>query len=546
MAADPDTTDLCDLARDGRLDALRGAVAAGVDVDRRDHRGQTPLLVASKAGHVDVVRLLLDHGADAEARRRGRTVVAEAIRRYAPVDVVRVMLGVVDVRGVDDDGVSLAHLAAIRGDAEVMEAVLEAGADPLAEDAAGWTPLARAVQAGSFRSARVLVTFGASWGDGVPLELLEAVRRGKQEVVAHALDSGLDPSSQDGNGRSLLALALQAGRIELAHLLLDAGAEPVGHPDEGPLLAMQDVLQDDALFARLLEVADVDEVGGRSPRTALEHALRSARTDRVRQLVEAGAAVDATCDDGLSVLTCARDRDSMRMLIVAGADPSTLHAEHRRTLFGGPEALTEPVDPAWRLARRGTRPAEPMTNPWWVLLARTRVGASAVRGEVRDGVTSCFDRFGQSLTHLPDGRFVEVAGEHEDWYARDFFIYNDVVVWDADANPTLLGYPAEVFPPTDFHTATRVGDTLWLVGNLGYARDRRPGETQVLVLTVDTWEITAVATHGDGPGWISKHEAAWVDGEIVVWGGRVWDGEHLVDNEGRFALDVQTRRWRRA
>lgn len=40
----------------------------------------------------------------------------------------------------------------------------------------------------------------------------------------------------------------------------------------------------------------------------------------------------------------------------------------------------------------------------------------------------CFDRFSRTETRLPDGRLVYVAGEHEDFYDPDFFIYNDVVV----------------------------------------------------------------------------------------------------------------------
>ncbi|KAJ4289991.1 hypothetical protein N0V88_006792 [Collariella sp. IMI 366227] len=40
----------------------------------------------------------------------------------------------------------------------------------------------------------------------------------------------------------------------------------------------------------------------------------------------------------------------------------------------------------------------------------------------------CFQRFGRTETRLPDGRIVYIAGEHEDFYDPDFYIYNDVVV----------------------------------------------------------------------------------------------------------------------
>ena len=80
----------------------------------------------------------------------------------------------------------------------------------------------------------------------------------------------------------------------------------------------------------------------------------------------------------------------------------------------------------------------------------------------------CFDRFGQSTTVLPDGREVLIAGEHEDYYDPDFFIYNDVVVRAPDGKVAIYGYSKEAFPPTDFHTATLLPDSIVLIGSLGY------------------------------------------------------------------------------
>jgi hypothetical protein len=39
----------------------------------------------------------------------------------------------------------------------------------------------------------------------------------------------------------------------------------------------------------------------------------------------------------------------------------------------------------------------------------------------------------KSCTGLPDGRVVCIAGEHEDYYGPDFYIYSDVVVFDPDS-----------------------------------------------------------------------------------------------------------------
>ena len=52
----------------------------------------------------------------------------------------------------------------------------------------------------------------------------------------------------------------------------------------------------------------------------------------------------------------------------------------------------------------------------------------------------CYQRFGRTITQLPDGRIVEIAGEHEDYYDPDFCIYNDVVVYQGDGNFHIFGY----------------------------------------------------------------------------------------------------------
>lgn len=194
---------------------------------------------------------------------------------------------------------------------------------------------------------------------------------------------------------------------------------------------------------------------------------------------------------------------------------------------------------------------------WW---ARKNFGIKAAFGanpaastyrENAHGPVWCFTRFGRTVTQLPYGNLLYIGGEHEDSYDPDFCIYNDVVTEDANGNIVIRGYSKDVFPPTDFHTATLVRGEVWLIGSLSYVDLRREGETQVLRLDPDTLEIEAVETTGDTPGWISSHEARFVRGrnEIVVWGGKVWetrDGElSLYDHAGAFALSLDSLEWRR-
>lgn len=131
----------------------------------------------------------------------------------------------------------------------------------------------------------------------------------------------------------------------------------------------------------------------------------------------------------------------------------------------------------------------------------------------------CFKRFGMSRTPMPDGRIICIAGEHEDGYDPNFCIYNDVIVLrpaEGQANITLdsgkveiYGYPKNVFPPTDFHSATLVNEHIFIIGRLGYQGTREPADTPIYTLNTKTYEVQPITATGTPPGWIYKHHAAY-------------------------------------
>ncbi len=68
-------------ARDGELDLVRSLLDSGADVNQRAENRWTPLHFAAERGHVFVVELLLDRGAD---------VGATTDEGYMPVDLAAV------------------------------------------------------------------------------------------------------------------------------------------------------------------------------------------------------------------------------------------------------------------------------------------------------------------------------------------------------------------------------------------------------------------------------------------------------------------------
>ncbi|MGB8355666.1 MAG: hypothetical protein WCD79_17335, partial [Chthoniobacteraceae bacterium] len=162
----------------------------------------------------------------------------------------------------------------------------------------------------------------------------------------------------------------------------------------------------------------------------------------------------------------------------------------------------------------------------------------------------CAQRFGQSITFLPDGRIIQIGGEHEDSYDPDFCIYNDVFVHHPGGKIRFFSYPKDVLPPIDFHTATLLNEGfIWIIGSLGYAGSRCYGETPVYRLDTDTFRIEKMRISGEPPGWIYKHMAVErPSGMVEASGGTivtVSDGkESHTENSRRFVLDVECCEWK--
>ena len=221
-----------------------------------------------------------------------------------------------------------------------------------------------------------------------------------------------------------------------------------------------------------------------------------------------------------------------------------------------PPSVTLEIFKLWRDARRGRVHPESQNNPYWAWLLQSETSAWAAN-QYFDGPSSfggqpiwSADRFGQSITQLADGRKILIAGEHEDYYDPDFFIYNDVAVVHPSGEVDFYGYPIDAFPPTDFHSATLRGDQIILIGNLGYPDDRNPGTCPILILDTATWLISKQASTGDHPGWIHRHRAELAeDGEsILIRGGTVCPadpGLPLVENIDDWRLRLTDWCWER-
>jgi ankyrin repeat protein len=591
------TTEIHEFARSGDLANLEIALRSTTALERRNEQGYTPLMVAitsSQAG-VDVVRCLIEHGADVNAvstplpplakevaamkqagldtsfldranqSPAGISALALAVEHASLADVELLVKGGADVTWIDDEGYSVLLKALFSGvdtaddqRRAILECLIAAGSPLDCVSDYGESVLTVAARAPDVELVRFFLDRGADPSVLRWSEVFRTIAFGNPEDLSVLLSNNPSLEEVDCWERTPFLFAVHCGKLEMAKQLLEQGCNrfATGRVGSTAVAYAIEGNQPQVLQWLLANGWDVPQPVDQFTASALRHAVQYDRPECVRRLIEAGAEIYEENEYGFDLMHEATSPEVIWFLHQAGIELDGLPSEQRARLLpandGQPFEVTAADYQAFHAPRFGQSNPDEMGNPFWNEMVRSRCSAYMANEEFGEGKREwsgdqkvwCFGRFGHSLTRLPSGQLVEIGGEHEDSYDPDFCIYNDVVVHDGHGRFHIFGYPREVFPPTDFHSATFLDGCIYIIGSLGYPDDRQPGQTPVFRLNCETWSIQAVPSGGQVPGWIHGHKArVQDDGTILIWGGKVWDGEDLVGNPQAFRFDTRTGHW---
>lgn len=314
---------------------------AGVDLDARDENGRSPLYWAVFNGEKELVKLLVEKGADVNARGGPyRCTPLYWAAFYGDIDTAELLIANgADFMARDGDGETPLHYAAWNGQLEMVEFLIEKGADVNARDEFGSIPLHYAGFARATEVVNLLIAKGAdvnardrrgetpsgipvgqadgnasvdkglrigtkAWSaEGAPIH--NAAINGDFEEVVRLLEDGVKINARDDDGRTPLHLAAVAGHVSIVDALIAKGAN--------------------------INLRDYSKYGCWSP---LRLAIRAGHREVVARLIEGGADVVMDLDRhlwGPLHWAAATGRPDIAELLIGAGTPLNWRDKGRRT-----------------------------------------------------------------------------------------------------------------------------------------------------------------------------------------------------------------------
>ena len=216
------------------VDVVRMLLDGGAPVDARSFDAKTPLLRAAEAGNFDKARVLLEEGSNVRTKAENGVSVLHCATLLDPMpELVRLLLDHgADPTAATDFGMTALHQAAY-GNGGVVEVLLNAGANANARDVDGTGPLHVAVVWNAdpeVASLLIAADADVTMPDGTgasPLHLA-AYWNPSPHVLDVLIEAGADPNAVDRRGDTPLHMAARRSlnARTFMDVLLAAGADP--------------------------------------------------------------------------------------------------------------------------------------------------------------------------------------------------------------------------------------------------------------------------------------------------------------------------------
>jgi len=336
--------EIIDAAKSGDLSKVKELVEKNPQlVNTKDITGRTPLHWAARGVHLELLKYLVEKGADVNARDTFRIIPLHSVVSRNNLNAAEYLLDHgSDINAQDNNEKSSSlHFASYRGFKDMAKLLIDRGALLNLLNKYNRTCLFEAIRGYGtvFQQARdksewieivkALIAKGADLDipDGDNLSpLILAVNDGSNELVKLLLDAGAAVSDEGEGGISLLHQAAQSGMGELTEILLSKGADIKSlNSNGGSLLqsaakgGLTNIVE--RLAREDLDVSKKDRYGI----YPIHSAAINGHGEIIKLLIGKGADKNVRTPQGKTAFNIAQEKkyiDVADMLITLGADQS--------------------------------------------------------------------------------------------------------------------------------------------------------------------------------------------------------------------------------
>ena len=340
------TTPLITAAMMGHADVVKLLLDEGAEVEKVGINGATALMIAASMGHVEVMKLLLEHGANANTPHKfAKSTALHFAAEMGQAGAVRILCEMgADSEATKIQGGRPLHTAADSNQTDVAEVLVKVcKADLNALLLGDTTPLYLAAQKGYTAIVKMLLEAGSDSNfvmPEAPVGSAMSMRATGHKIPGESAEDqaeayfrtmhqkGSDPSMpgfETGNGATALHAAVENGHIDSVRLMLKHGVKQSGSM-EGATPLILAAMYNQARIAEVLIAAGAglnDQVPD-TGNTALFHAVGSGFNGFVDVMIKAKADLEVGNKGGVTALVyaCLIGRQNLvEKLLLAGANP---------------------------------------------------------------------------------------------------------------------------------------------------------------------------------------------------------------------------------
>jgi ankyrin repeat protein len=309
-------------------------------IDGGHEHGSIALQLAVDTDRLDILQILLSHGADVHARGARDAPVLLSAARSGTVEMMQeIMNHGADFNARDAYGSTALHGAVLRDNLAVIELLLRKIADTNISDGRGETALHLATLLNKLRMIELLLKNNADVNRSYPngrTALHMAVLRGNLEVIEILIQNNADVNASDNSGKTALHVAASYGKLETIEVLLKTQTDVNALDNSGatPLIISASFGRIPAVESMLRHGASVDAMN-RFGYTALRHAVECGNTEMTKTLLTHGADRCCMTEGRKSIVDVERqkiDQDSYPLLTNLSDAPLGARLEAARAL----------------------------------------------------------------------------------------------------------------------------------------------------------------------------------------------------------------------